>query len=118
MLFELMKLYEYCVAGTMLMRVQGWCWDKAWSGGGVPAMTVRVSVDGKVVVPMTVANVVRPGLPATGCPNTEHGYDVALPSAAAATLAGTGLHRLNVDASTLYIITSPPFFKMAPTIVI
>ena len=80
------------------VHVGGWCWDSAWSGGGVPPMTVRVSVDGHVVVPFTLANVPRAGLPSeTGAPNTEHGFEVKLPDEAAKTLASAGVHSLAVD---------------------
>ena len=86
----------------------GWCWDSAFAGGGVPPMTVRLSVDGKPVHMGPagssggdggiVANISRAGLPSkTGAPNTEHGFKFALGGAPAATLLGTGLHRLDVD---------------------
>ena len=87
------------------MQVVGWCWDAAWSGGGVPPMTVRLSVDGDVTTAYVVANVSRAGLPSkTGAPNPEHGFVHALPPAAAAKLAGKGTHKLDVD---VYLDGSP-----------
>ena len=105
------------------VHVLGWCWDSAWSGGGVPPMTVRVSVDGNVVVPFTLATVPRAGLPSkTGAPNTEHGFEVNLPDEAAKTLASAGVHSLDVDVyldrhptsvhnATIPVNRSPACFK-------
>lgn len=80
--------------------VTGWCWDRKFAGGGVPPMTVRVSVDSKVVVAFAIANITRPGVPGTGAPNAEHGFSVTLPSDVAAQLAGPGTHALRVEAYT------------------
>ena len=72
----------------------GWCWDKSFSGGGVPPMVVRVSVNGKVVVPFVVANATRAGLPSkTGAPNAAHGFSVDIQTASAASAA-----TISVDA--------------------
>eukprot|EP00946_MAST-07B_sp_MAST-7B-sp1_P004211 g4211.t1 len=80
--------------GARLTRISGWCWDKSFSGGGVPPMVVRVSVNGKVVVPFVVANATRAGLPSkTGAPNAAHGFSVDIQTASAASAA-----TISVDA--------------------
>jgi len=72
------------LGGGATTRFGGWAWDKAFAGGGVPPMVVRVSVDGKVVVPFAVANVTRPDLPSkTGAPNAAHGFVVVVPAGTA-----------------------------------
>jgi|ERR1712216_267055 len=81
-----------------VLHMAGWCWDKSWQGGGVPPMMVQVSVDGKVVKDHIIANVSRPGLPSkTGAPNPEHGFIVTLNGQPAKTLAGVGMHKLDVQ---------------------
>ena len=80
--------------GARLTRISGWCWDKSFSGGGVPPMVVRVSVNGKVVAPFVVANATRAGLPSkTGAPNAAHGFSVDIQTASAASAA-----TISVDA--------------------
>ena len=61
-------------------------------------MTLRVSVDSKVVLQYVVANVTRKDLPTkTGAPNPNHGFDHTLSGEAAATLSSAGKHKLDVD---------------------
>ena len=89
---------SFSPAGTL--TVSGWCFDTDFAGGGVPPMTVRISVD-NIVVAAVVANVTRTNLPAkTGAPNPEHGFSFKLPPTTAAKLAGAGKHTLAVDAYT------------------
>ena len=75
---------------------KGWCWDGGWAGGGVPAMTVRLSCDGKPVMTV-VANVTRPNLMHTGAPNNEHGFQVGESGSWVQALAGSGRHRLDIE---------------------
>jgi len=75
----------------------GWCWDGAWTGGGVPPMTVRLSVDGTATASV-LANVTRSGLPAkTGAPNPEHGFALLESGSWVDTLGSAGKHRLDLD---------------------
>lgn len=92
-------------AGGLALRGTGWCWYAALAGGGVPAMTVRVSVDG-ALAGTTLANITRPKLMSqTGAPNNEHGFDLSSLGGAAAAAAAAALgahdgsvHRLDLDA--------------------
>ena len=78
-------------------HVNGWCWDAAWAGGGMPPMTVRLSVDGKAEVNM-LANYTCPMLMnATGAPNKEHGFKLHETGSWVQMLGGPGKHRLDLD---------------------
>ena len=60
-------------------------------------MTVRLSVDGQVVM-TTLANLTRKALMnATGAPNREHGFAINTASNWVQTLSGEGRHRLDID---------------------
>jgi hypothetical protein len=98
---------EHCLVGTagrgysisgQRVTGAGWCFDRAWAGGGVPPMTVQLSVDGKPAATL-VANVTRTGLPAkTGAPNAEHGFDLSgLSGSWVEVLGGAGKHQLALD---------------------
>ena len=79
------------------LHCNGWCWDSAWQGEGIPPMTVRLSVDGRVVM-TTLANLTRKSLMnATGAPNREHGFAINTASSWVQTLGGVGRHRLDLD---------------------
>jgi hypothetical protein len=79
------------------LHCNGWCWDSAWEGGGTPPMTVRLSVDGRVVATM-LANLTKKDLMnATGAPNREHGFAITTASSWVQTLSGAGRHKLELD---------------------
>lgn len=80
-----------------LLFCSGWCWDSSWSGGGIPPMTVRFSVDGTSELTV-VANQVKKNLPKfDGCPNTEHGFKIFSAQGWVAKLS-KGKHRLDIEA--------------------
>lgn len=65
---------------TGQVSVMGWAVDVALSGGGVPPVSVAISVDGQAVATV-VAKLPRPDLVKAGvAPNPDHGFDVALPA--------------------------------------
>ena len=60
-------------------------------------MTVRLSVDGRVVM-TTLANLTKKDLMnATGAPNREHGFAITTASQWVQTLSGEGRHKLDLD---------------------
>ena len=72
--------YVVFAKGKQRLHCNGWCWDSAWARGGVPPMTVRLSVDGQEVFTV-VANETKQNLMnATGAPNREHGFSVVAAS--------------------------------------
>ncbi len=78
--------------------LNGWCWDQAWSGGGVAPMSVQISVDDEVIVQRLLANISRAGLPSkTGAPNTEHGFTYTLRGPVVKSLLSDGLHQIGVN---------------------
>tara|TARA_B110000208_G_scaffold152828_1_gene184821 strand:+ start:551 stop:937 length:387 start_codon:yes stop_codon:yes gene_type:complete len=80
-----------------MLACSGWLWDSAWSGGGIPPMTVRFSLDGTSELTV-VANDVKKNLPKfDGCPNTEHGFKIQSAKDWVTTLS-KGKHRLDIDA--------------------
>lgn len=80
-----------------VLFVNGWCWDAAWAGGGVPPMTVRLSVDGKPELNV-LANITKPALMnVTGAPNSEHGFKLHEKGQWVDVLGGAGKHRLDLD---------------------
>ena len=81
--------------------VVGWALDTSLPGGGVPPVTVQITVDLKVVVQGT-ADVYRQDLVVKGvAPNAYHGFSFALPSEAVATLQ-KGAHLLDA-----FVVDSP-----------
>lgn len=82
----------------LMLAGSGWCFDKGWSGGGAPPMTVRLSVDGKPVEQM-LANVERPiTFPNTsGAPNRDHGFVLQEYGSWVDVLGSSGKHTLAVD---------------------
>lgn len=96
-----------------VLEGDGWCWDATFAGGGVPAMTVQVSVDGKAVATV-LANITRPNLKKTGAPNTEHGFQLHVGGQPASTLAAKDgkVHSLDLD---VFLDASPsPTSDTAP----
>lgn len=80
----------------------GWGVDRALRGGGLPPVNVSITINGTEVANV-VALVPRPDLPKAGvAPNAAHGFDTALPAAAAAALQRPGRH--TVDA---WVVGSP-----------
>ena len=75
------------------------CFDTDWEGGGLPPMTVQLSMDGRAIK-QVIANVARPPdfVNASGAPNVEHGYNLQEVGAWVEELAGEGSHRLDFDA--------------------
>jgi len=81
--------------------VAGWALDTSLPGGGVPPVTVQITVDLKVVAQVT-ADGYRPDLVTAGiAPNAYHGFSVALPSEAVAALQ-KGAHLLDA-----FVVESP-----------
>jgi hypothetical protein len=81
--------------------VEGWALDTSLPGGGVPPVTVRVTVDLKVVAEGT-ADGYRPDLVTKGvAPNAYHGFQMALPNAAVAALQ-KGAHLLDA-----FVVNTP-----------
>ena len=82
--------------GAANATLQGWAWCPQAAGGGTAPLNVSFVVDG-AALGWVVAVLPRPGLPKTGCPNTEHGYAFALPPGA---LAGGARHEVRVLVET------------------
>jgi arylsulfatase B/arylsulfatase I/J len=105
------------IAGDTL-HCNGWCWDAAWAGGGVAAMTVRVSVDGKAVTTV-LANITCPQLMnVTGAPNSEHGFKLGINPGASSwvgVLGGPGAHRLDLDVFATVAHHGPVGAALGPT---
>jgi hypothetical protein len=79
--------------------VTGWVVDPQLAGGGMPAVPVRVTIDGQTVL-QAMANVSRPDLKRAGvAPNAEHGLHVSLGAQSLAMLEH-GAHRVEVLASS------------------
>lgn len=101
---------------ALVLSGDGWCFDTAWPGGGVPAMTVRLSVDG---VPATnvLANLTRPKTfsNSTGAPNLNHGFAFAERGPWVDKLGGPGSHRLDVDVFLdPVVVPSTPTTAVSP----
>ena len=72
--------------------VTGWAVDGALPGGGVPPVTVRITVN-RTRAAVVSATVPRPDVVKAGdAPNPDHGFSLQLPSGVAAALAGPGMH--------------------------
>merc|ERR1711871_82485 len=82
-------LTRHCQDATPAASVSGWCWDADWTDGGMAPMYVRVVVNGRVAVPMLLANVTRPNLIKTGAPNKQHGFSLQLNAALSAEICAT-----------------------------
>ncbi len=86
-------------ASQPVYNVKGWAWDATFPGGGAAPVTVRLLVDKVMVGPPQRAMIPRPGVPATGAPNAQHGFEYVLKGEAGLALGAEGTHVLIAQAN-------------------